>query len=427
LQKTKGKDYKRNIDELNGMLKISDLKLNEKNRLIESYKQTIENINNKYTNLIKENNKAVSQLQSLFQVYNKQKLHVSKLELQNADHEQILQNYTERIKALEITNTTLKQELNKEIEQRRELTINYNVFFHILVKKKSQNELDSLKSKIRELQSKLSTSESDSEKYRAEIKSLHSKLLIKDKQISETELQNNQNVHNLKNDLHLANLKISQQSQQIESLEKTIARVQKEDSRRFTEERSLRKEITKLTVENEELHEKLNYWKNKNTLEISKMITDPKPEEYENIHRVTQIEQKLDALTEIYKNNLNMQNATEIENPPHVPQQSIENQSENIAESEESPQNVIKSLTIQILQKDELKNMNIIKDFKLDQIDLEDKSREYKNFLKAMAALYFANKYRKLIPNLFSHWNGCLHNANSDDFHINEASSKSLT
>jgi hypothetical protein len=42
--------------------------------------------------------------------------------------------------------------------------------------------------------------------------------------------------------------------------------------------------------------------------------------------------------------------------------------------------------------------------FKLDGIQLDDKVNEYKNLLKAMGALYFANKHTRIVAYIFHHW-----------------------
>lgn len=68
---------------------------------------------------------------------------------------------------------------------------------------------------------------------------------------------------------------------------------------------------------------------------------------------------------------------------------------------------VLKHLTQKILKKPELNNKHIVKLFKLDQISLDDKANEYKNLLKAMGALYFANKHAKLVAFLFGRWKEC--------------------
>eukprot|EP00826_Nyctotherus_ovalis_P004923 TRINITY_DN11093_c0_g3_i1.p1 TRINITY_DN11093_c0_g3~~TRINITY_DN11093_c0_g3_i1.p1 ORF type:complete len:219 (-),score=73.03 TRINITY_DN11093_c0_g3_i1:150-761(-) len=70
----------------------------------------------------------------------------------------------------------------------------------------------------------------------------------------------------------------------------------------------------------------------------------------------------------------------------------------------DSLEGVLKDLTAQILDKEELQNENVVKRFKLDQIQLDDKENEYKNLLKAMGALYFANRYSKMIQPLFVAW-----------------------
>ena len=79
----------------------------------------------------------------------------------------------------------------------------------------------------------------------------------------------------------------------------------------------------------------------------------------------------------------------------------VKNQDED---EEDDMEGMLKDLTAQILDKKEVKNNHIIRDFKLDQIQVDDKEHEYKNLLKSMGALYFANKYGHLIPILFNCW-----------------------
>ncbi len=84
--------------------------------------------------------------------------------------------------------------------------------------------------------------------------------------------------------------------------------------------------------------------------------------------------------------------------------ESFEHKLENYQKHKGKSDDLLRKLTEKILQKDELQNSHIISMFKLDQIDLDDKPKEYQNLLKAMGALYYANRHAKLVARAFATW-----------------------
>ena len=176
------------------------------------------------------------------------------------------------------------------------------------------------------------------------------------------------------------------------SWQERLAVEQREEDQRIENERGIRKELARLTYVNEELSDELQRWKKKyNTVSITSQANIQKPldaNDMNSSNRLAVIESKLESI-------LKNQNQSEHE---------AEQKESQDDEDEESMEGMLKNLTVQILEKDEVKNANIIKMFKLDKIQLDDKEKEYKSLFKAMAALYFANRYGKIVPVLFECW-----------------------
>ena len=83
----------------------------------------------------------------------------------------------------------------------------------------------------------------------------------------------------------------------------------------------------------------------------------------------------------------------------------VDNDNQSLEQNnDDNVETMLKDLTAQILDKAEVQNLYIKKDFKLDQIQLNDKPNEYKNLLRAMGALYFSNKYKLIMVSLLRHW-----------------------
>ena len=107
--------------------------------------------------------------------------------------------------------------------------------------------------------------------------------------------------------------------------------------------------------------------------------------------------------------------------------ESFEEKFESYQRQHSHSENVLKKLTKKIMTKPELQNSTYIIYiyiyiiyiqytlvhvrglFKLDGIDIEDKSNEYNNLLKAMGALYFANKHTRLLAHTFNNWRNLTH------------------
>eukprot|EP00831_Metopus_contortus_P008278 TRINITY_DN13183_c0_g1_i2.p1 TRINITY_DN13183_c0_g1~~TRINITY_DN13183_c0_g1_i2.p1 ORF type:complete len:166 (-),score=50.50 TRINITY_DN13183_c0_g1_i2:70-567(-) len=69
-----------------------------------------------------------------------------------------------------------------------------------------------------------------------------------------------------------------------------------------------------------------------------------------------------------------------------------------------SSKDLLPILTKKILNKKHLNNPHIISLFKLYKIKLDDKPNEYKNLLRAMGALYYANMGMEWVKGSFNVW-----------------------
>lgn len=181
------------------------------------------------------------------------------------------------------------------------------------------------------------------------------------------------------------------------------------------EKRRLRKEITDLTFTNDELQEKVAYYQRK----YKNAISDYEEElvRKQNGEGALRSDQTLRKLMEIEEKLSNINVAAREVSEEDSKQEDVDTEklleegSENFEKNLTSYQlqkgkgkNLLKKLTRKILRKEELKNAHIQNLFKLDEIDLKDRENEYKNLLKAMGALYYANRSAKVISDFFNLW-----------------------
>ncbi len=322
-----------------------------------------------------------------------------------------------------------------------------------------------------DLETRLSAAEQEKYRTKAEERELREQIRQSERAANEAELAFEARKSKLEHETALVSQERVQLAQEVKTLERKVAAGKKEEDRWLEEERKLRKEMSRLNFANEELTEKVNYWKSKYTT-AERMRNDRGSKDSSRdtlkLNRLAEIEQKLDTLAVLQKNVTGavvassgskksrrrhepevpaeeLVDEAEPEQPQEVPEQepeaeaeaeedqpksgtAAENEAQAEAEGEGeaegqqeegNEEEMLRNLTAQILEKDELKNANIVKYFKLDQIQLHDKDNEYKNLLKAMGALYFANRYSKMVPALFSHWKeqlvGRLQAENQDD------------
>ena len=237
---------------------------------------------------------------------------------------------------------------------------------------------------------------------------LKEQLRTKEKKLMETEYSLESVKSKLEHDLELTKRQKDQLIQDKRVLEEKIEILQREMQKHNDNERDLRKEISKLTYSNEELAEEAQRWKkkynesNREFYHGKKKIEDSY--DSHNEQRLIEIERKLETIIKYQKTNSGLLKGKLEQPSAEVDQVSQDGQDGQDDDDDENLEGMLKDLTSQILEKDELRNENVIKTFKLDQIQLDDKEHEYKNLLRAMAALYFANRYNKMVPTLFSYW-----------------------
>eukprot|EP00826_Nyctotherus_ovalis_P039496 TRINITY_DN3803_c0_g3_i1.p1 TRINITY_DN3803_c0_g3~~TRINITY_DN3803_c0_g3_i1.p1 ORF type:complete len:513 (-),score=157.19 TRINITY_DN3803_c0_g3_i1:615-2153(-) len=181
------------------------------------------------------------------------------------------------------------------------------------------------------------------------------------------------------------------------------------------EKKRLRKEITDLTFTNDELQERVAYYQRK----YKNAISDYEEEliRKQNGEGALRSDQTLKKLMEIEEKLSNINVAVREVSEEDSKQEDVDTEKlleedpENIEKNLTSYQlqkgkgkNLLKKLTRKILQKEELKNAHIQNLFRLDEIDLKDRENEYENLLKAMGALYYANRKVKLTSEFFNYW-----------------------
>ena len=344
---------------------------------LDTYKKAVLSFQQQNKNLLLEKQQIVHQLQSLFSLYNKQKETIEQITRDKAESDRICQTWKERNQTLQHENDILKIGQSKEME---------------VISAKHKLMFEETERRISELQTKLSRTED--EKHRLMISETDYKDQVKEKEKKIVEME--YSLESMKSKMEHEIVLITRQKEQLNhennSLQKKLAVEQREEDKRIENEREIRKELARLTYVNEELSDELQRWKKKyNTVSITSQANIQKPldaNDMNSSNRLAVIESKLESI-------LKNQNQSEHE---------AEQKESQDDEDEESMEGMLKNLTVQILEKDEVKNANIIKMFKLDKIQLDDKEKEYKSLLKAMAALYFANRYGKIVPVLFECW-----------------------
>jgi len=320
----------------------------------------------------------VKLLHSLFALYTGQKKVIEKLNVTVNESKNELKEYEDKIKFLE-ENERMK--LNKRQESEI-LRIRY------------KNDIEVLQQKVKSLESKLLITEDGNHK-----------LVLSELELKEQIQKHNKKIFELE---HLLDLTKSKMQYEISSLLKQKEQIlqdnrsfedkynvlKRENDKLIEEMQKLRKEINRLTFYNEELVDQLERWKVKgggkgSILKLGQIIETPR------MQRLTEIERKLETILKYQSAKTNRA------------QKSSEDEIKE-SNDEGNLEEMLKDLTAQILDKDELQNPNIIKKFKLDRIRVEDKENEYKNLLRAMGALYFTNRYKAMLPFLFAHWKDLL-------------------
>lgn len=342
---------------------------------LEIYKRNYESLQQQSARLSSENQRMLNQLQSLFSLYNMQKATIETLK-----------------KTAEAERKALKEQTDREKRLRAEQLAESET--HVARYKSVAEEMEQ---RLQSLESRLTSVEEEKHKLILVNIDVKEQLRNKEKRVLELEYCLESTKTKLEREVEALARYKEQSMKDKRYLEKQLETAQKEAERQTEEGRRLHKEVVKLSYSNEELAEEVRRWKRKysaarTTERRDDSIGSP------NTQRLAEIEQKLEV---ILKNQRNDSSASRVR-----AEQSPEQESQNTEEDddEESLEELLKNLAGQILQKDELKNANIIRMFKLDQIQLNDKENEYKNLLRALGALYFANKHSKLLHPLFSHW-----------------------
>lgn len=335
----------------------------------DAYKKQAELLQVHNNNLAIEKQQVLQQLQSLFALYNKQKAAIEHLERDKEKCEE-WETWRTRAQELERENDVLRLRQSKEAEVNE-------------VKHKAA--LQDAERRAEELQGKLSRAEDEVRRLARVEKEAKDQVKDREKKLAEAEYKLESMRSRLEHEMSVMAKQKEQLKQENASLRKKLSLEQKEEQKHVDNERELRREVARLTYANEELAEEVDRQRKKfaNYRSQAGLQRQGNESEEQSVNRLAKIERKLETILK------------------HQ-----EPQSDNAEDSDEekSMDGVLKNLTVQILEKSELQNVHIARMFKLDQINLEDRQNEYKNLLRAMAALYFANRYGKIVPALFDCW-----------------------
>lgn len=370
-------------------------------------RKTIEKLSQANMNSKEEKQKAVAQLKSLFVMYNQQKKTIEELSRFKQDIESDRRIDREKIEYLERANSKLKSELAKESENKNEQ------------KTKQTIEIEKLLKKVGDKDKEIQALEQEKHEWSLAEKDYKEQLRQKDKKLMEFEHETELKKIKSTQELTLIEQQKEQLSQEIKALQRKLNNEEKETERLVDEDRKLRKQVNQLTFKNEELEEKLAHWNEKKSSINDKSCDEESKHnsrELKQLERLAEIERKIDAiatLPQVRAKNKKVQEPSEIkEESANGTDKQVDKEPQD---DQGSSEDMLKVLTSQILQKDELKNDFIYKFFKLDKIQLEDKPNEYKNLLKSMGALYFANHYGNISASVFNHWKEVVHNAQQEE------------
>jgi type II secretory pathway component PulL len=97
-------------------MKDSDLKMLNSIKQLEYYKKMTEMLQRQNSELGQEKQRVINQLQSLFELYKKQKQAIDKLSVDEKDGDMEIKILKERVENYERLNSKLKEDLNKETE-----------------------------------------------------------------------------------------------------------------------------------------------------------------------------------------------------------------------------------------------------------------------------------------------------------------------
>eukprot|EP00826_Nyctotherus_ovalis_P004924 TRINITY_DN11093_c0_g3_i2.p1 TRINITY_DN11093_c0_g3~~TRINITY_DN11093_c0_g3_i2.p1 ORF type:complete len:478 (-),score=184.28 TRINITY_DN11093_c0_g3_i2:150-1583(-) len=345
---------------------------------LSSYKRNCELLQEQNKELQGEKQKVVYQLQSLFVLYNKQKGMIEKLENVKTTAETDKKSYKERLEDLEREKKRARAEQSRESEK---AIARYKLM------------AEEMEQKVQVLEKRITAAEEASHAATLAEKDLREELKRREKNLLEAEYTLEITRSKLEGEIELIAKQKDQLKQANKVLENKLELAQRENERQAEDTQRLHRELTKLTYANDELSDEVQRWRRRcNASQKLEREERKVNDSYDtaNTQRLAAIEKKLEKI-------LRYQDISE----QKVQEESVE-ESQN--DEGENLEGVLKDLTAQILDKEELQNENVVKRFKLDQIQLDDKENEYKNLLKAMGALYFANRYSKMIQPLFVAW-----------------------
>lgn len=336
--------------------------------------------------LLREKEQVVRLLQSLFGIYTRQKRVIQKLNVTVNESESELKECEDKIKFLQ-ENERMKLSQGQELE---------------ILKIRHKSEVDILRQKLKDLEDRLLLLEDEKHKLALSELELKDQLQKRSKKSVEAEHLADLAKSKLQHEINALSKHKEQLVQDNRSLESKLSLLGRENERLAEETQRLRKEVSKLTFANEELTDQLQRRKlrtsKESALRLDRVAETPR------MQRLAEVERKLEAVLKLQRRSRDGKN-----NEEELEGTGEKDHKESAEEEEGNLEDMLRDLTAQILDKDELQNPNIVRKFKLDHIELENRENEYKNLLRAMGALYFTNRYKAMLPFLFSHWRDLLY------------------
>ena len=354
--------------------------------------------------LMENHQKVLTQLRTLFAAYNELKANLEKTKDKLNYNENEVSRLQSTLNETSRENETLRLELER-------------------MKKMYNDDVERFKSEIKRISVENTESafsnknrEEERERYKRCEQELREENLRLQKRINDYEVTLDAKTNQHRSELHKIMEEKDRLAYELEEWHGKCDGLNRDIEDQKEEQRRLRKEITDLTFTNDELQERVAYYQRKYKNVVNEYEDELARKQNEEgalksdltLKKLMEIEEKLSNINIVHPekdvSEDSKQGGTDTEKLLEGDSENFEKNLANYQLQKGKGNNLLKKLTRKILQKEELKNAHVQNLFKLNEIDLKDKENEYKNLLKAMGALYYANRSVRLMAELFDHW-----------------------
>eukprot|EP01022_Parablepharisma_sp_SALTPOND_P012964 TRINITY_DN1688_c0_g1_i1.p1 TRINITY_DN1688_c0_g1~~TRINITY_DN1688_c0_g1_i1.p1 ORF type:complete len:765 (-),score=132.35 TRINITY_DN1688_c0_g1_i1:6131-8425(-) len=290
-----------------------------------------------------------------------------------------------------------------------------SLMYALMVKQKQQREIELLTSRSKDYALDNRAVEEKMQRHKKVEQELRAENLRLQKRVSELEASADIKYNQYKAELNKLAEEKERALREADEWHSNFEEMNREIEDQRENEKTLRKELARVTFANDELQEKVAYYQRRYKSAIAEHEGEMRRKRHEEVtaredltlQKLSDIEQKLANLHIVLspkEEHRETEERVDTEKLLEGDSESFEHKLENYQKHKGRDDNLLQKLTSKILQKEELQNSHIRELFKLEEIDLEDKANEYKNLLKAMGALYYANRHAKLVAGVFSYW-----------------------